>query len=185
MHEAHHELHSELEDPNDAEGILQFLERRLLEAYFNPPVEGLLDFLAAVGKEHFDQELAEVTDPPNRADIEDEGKDWETNVRVYREGLAKAEGESGEDWRRRFAVRREIFAALLDRVLLFQVLPRIESCRAYSAAWEASLSVSVGCGSADEAREAWQKAHDVEFERIKLRHGNLLCSRIGNLFPLA
>lgn len=186
MHETHHELHSELEDPNDAELMLRLLEKRLLkEPYFNPPVEGLLDFLAAVGKEYFDQKVAELTDPLRRADVEDERKVWEMNVREYRERLAKAEEESGEDWRRRFAVRREIFATLLDRVLLFQVLPRIESCRAYSAAWEASLSVSVGYGSAAEAREAWRKAHDVEFERSKLRHGNLLRSRIGSLLPLA
>ncbi|MEK6406666.1 MAG: hypothetical protein AABN34_06850 [Acidobacteriota bacterium] len=138
--------------------------------------------MAAVGKEHFDQKLAELTDPPHRADVEDERKNWESTVGVYRERLAKAEGESGEDWRKRFAGRREIFATLLDEVLLFQVLPRIESCRAYSAAWEASLSVR---GSADEASEAWQKAHNVEFERSKLRHGHLLRARIGYLFPLA
>ena len=185
MHEAHHKLHSDLEDPNDAELMLRRLEKRLLkEPCFNPPVEGLLDFLAALGKDDFDRKFAEVTDPLRRADIEDEAKGWETNVRVYRERLATAEGESGEDCRKRLVVRREIFATLLDQVLLFQVLPRIESCRAYSAAWEASLSVAVGCGS-DEASEAWQKAHDVEFERIKLRHGDLLRSRIGNLFPLA
>ena len=124
MHAAHHELPSELEDPNDAELMLRRLEKRLLkEPCFNPPVEGLLDFLAALGKEDFDRKFAEVTDPLRRADIEDEATGWETNVRVYRERLDEAEEESGKDWRRRFAVRREIITTLLDKVLLFQVLP--------------------------------------------------------------
>src|SRR6185295_10434464 len=116
MHEAHHKLHSDLEDPNDAELMLRRLEKRLLkEPCFNPPVEGLLDFLAALGKDDFDRKFAEVTDPLRRADIEDEAKGWETNVRVYRERLATAEGESGEDCRKRLVVRREIFATLLDQ----------------------------------------------------------------------
>lgn len=35
MHEAPHETHSELVDPNDAEAMLRFLGKRPLEPYFN------------------------------------------------------------------------------------------------------------------------------------------------------
>jgi hypothetical protein len=186
MHETHHELHSELVDPNDAEVMLRFLGKRLLEPYFNPPVEPVLDFWADFENENFDHWLAVVTDPLRRADLEDTRKNWEMSHRERREKVAEAERESGEDWRRRFAVRHRLLAGFLDQILLFRRLWLIEYRRASVAELEAVFQVRlVDHGSTDEARLASQRAHDIEFERIKKLHVGLLRSRLGNLFPLA
>jgi hypothetical protein len=186
MHETDRELHAELEDRNDAELMLRRLEKRLLkEPYFNPPVEVLLDFWADVESEHFDQRLAVVTDPIGRADLEDMRKNWEMSLRERREKVAEAQRESGEDWRRLFAVRHKLLVGFLDEILLFERLRLIEYRRASVAELEVNFRVRlVHHGSTDEARLASRRAHDMEFERIKLLHGDLLRSRIGNLLPL-
>jgi len=186
MHETGRELHAELADPNDAEAMLRFLGKRPLEPYVNSPVEDLLDFWADVENEHFDHRLSVVSDLIGRADIEDERKNWEMSLRERREKVAESERESGEDWRRRFAVRHKLLARFLDEILLFQRLRLIEHRRASVAELESNFRVRLlDHGSTDEARLASQRAHDIEFERIKKLHANLLRSRLGNLFPLA